>query len=323
MNRKASLLTVTGFLLIAFTLGATPVSANDAQLHPCIPNGTASTTNERLGLGGPCCELVIPLDAGAEHLHPCIPPCIPTNGDTIALIPCLPCDLDPGIVALGGGHHYDPCVPPQDPCDRFDLQATANDNGTVLLTYNLPHWARGVAIERDDGDGFEFLTGVAEPDDEYLDTSTEFEKDYVYSVAVHSPHGQGEPKFTCYVEVTTADEPPATCDDLALIANALDGGSIQLNWTLPDGARGVKVLRDGLQIAALPQPANGTLDTTAVIGETYVYVVEVHYPHDPDGELTLKCRVQITSVPVFGNALATGLAVSLALVGYLGARRRQ
>ncbi len=113
-----------------------------------------------------------------------------------------------------------------------------------------------------------------------------------------------------------------TCEDVDLMAHALDGGNIHLMWNLPDDARGVKIVRDGDVIALLAQPAEEFLDENTVVGDTYTYVLEVYFAGDADGEPTLSCRVQTTAVPVFGNVLATGLAAGLGLLAYAGARRR-
>ncbi len=110
------------------------------------------------------------------------------------------------------------------------------------------------------------------------------------------------------------------CIAFDLYAEALDGGAILLTYNLPDDARGVRVLRDGDFIGGVAQPGEQYLDETAVIGETYVYTVEVWYPDSR--EPAFYCEVEVTSVPVFGSVVATGLAVGLGLLAYAGVRRR-
>lgn len=119
------------------------------------------------------------------------------------------------------------------------------------------------------------------------------------------------------------DDPcePDPCEAFDLFADAFEGGSILLTFNLPDGARGVRVLRDNVLLDTLPQPQDSYLDETAVIGETYVYTVEVHYPNG-EGKPRFTCDVEVTSVPVFGNFVASGLAVGLGALAYVGVRRR-
>lgn len=130
----------------------------------------------------------------------------------------------------------------------------------------------------------------------------------------------GEEKERCGPGIP---EDEIDCADLDLQAEALDGGSIKLTMNALAGADEYRIWREvnggGLNpLATAPASTTEYLDTDTVIGSQYHYAVQIVV----DDEVIETCHVELTSVPVFGNALTTGLAVSLGVLGYLGARRR-
>ncbi len=294
MNRKSTMATLTGLMFVALTLSIAPAQAENNNIRP-IPFPCDQDPSILHGPDLPCLPCPIPRDTQPADLQlPCLPPCdldpvIVTSATLLPCIPCLPrdtvdaqhigqnpckppcipreygedtvqtqgerrhchppcvpngevlplgvegqkhcrppCEPNGDVEALGrNGDH--PCKPPRDPCKKFDLEAHALEGGAIHLTYNLPDDARGVRILRDSGDGYEFIGGVPNTSEEYLDEDT-------------------------------------------------------------------------------------------VIGTPYAYKVEVWYP-DSDGP-RFYCKIEVTSVPVFGNILASGLAIGLGMLAYVGARRR-
>ncbi len=131
----------------------------------------------------------------------------------------------------------------------------------------------------------------------------------------------GEEKKRCGTGIP--EEPDPICEDLDLKAEALDGGNIKLTMNAldVDEYRLWKAVGAGPLVQILTVPANTTmyLDEDTEIGQSYTYAVQIVL----NDEVVDTCQVEITAVPVFGSLLASGLAVSLGLLGYLGARRRQ
>ncbi len=205
-------------------------------------------------------------------------------------------------------------------CDDLDPHATVLVNGSVLLTFNALASADSLAIGRsDEGADPELLAFVPNDVTTYLDNTTipGTSSQYVFVIIVDN-----EIREPCWIDVEIPIPPERECiEGFSLNALAHDGGSIELKWNIPDDARGVRVLRDGVFIGGVAQPGETYNDTTAIIGESYVYTVEVWYADAR--EPAFSCHIEVTSVPVFGTVLATALAVGLGSLAYLGARRRR
>ncbi len=132
---------------------------------------------------------------------------------------------------------------------------------------------------------------------------------------------EDKPDKTCGTPFEVPEEPD--CDDFNLQAEALDGGSIRLTMNalpMADEYRIWKAVGGGdlAPLATAPSTATEFVDDDTEIGMSYHYAVEIV----KDGRVLDTCHVEITSVPVFGNILASGLAIGLGMLAYVGARRR-
>ncbi len=201
MKRQTTILTVTGVMLVALTMGATPASAQVIDI-PCIPlvNSFVPPGFARV-LDFDCCEEFGATNTIGNGLHPCNP-CLPhiPNG-AVTSVPCDPCQpYDDSTLGL---LPHPPCQEP-DPCEAFDLQATPLDNGDILLTWNLPPQAEGVVIIRDDGEDEEEIAELPAPAEQYLDEDTEVGQGYEYWVEVYAYDDSSLQKvFTCHAEAVS------------------------------------------------------------------------------------------------------------------------
>ena len=125
---------------------------------------------------------------------PCESDCTPCETD------CNPCETD--------------CAPCETDCQPAlecpgDLLATANDDGSVTLTFTPADGSDGTNVYRAVGDGdFAYLTTVAADATEYTDDTTVAGQTYTY--AVTALYGDAESSHCPVTEVTTIPVFPTT-----------------------------------------------------------------------------------------------------------------
>ncbi len=214
-----------------------------------------------------------------------------------------------------------PYVAPE--CTDLDFAATLQDNGTILLTFNALPALDFLEIYRGIGASPLMVSVAVLPNTatSYLDENTVSGQLHVY--AAH-PSFEQAPLEPCRAEATVPEEPVPTCQDIDLIATALEGGSIHLGFTPIDGTGQIRIYRslvgdDPVQIATLPGDATGYLDENTTIGSVYEYWVVMWGESGP----LLECYIETTAIPNFGTVLASSMAIGLGLMAYVAVSRRR
>jgi hypothetical protein len=105
------------------------------------------------------------------------------------------------------------CEEPEEPAEEIecptDLTATANDDGSITLTFTPAAGADGSNVYRADGEGdFVYLTTLSEAQGTYTDSTTEVGVSYTYTVT--SLAGNEESEDCAVVEVTAIPDFPTT-----------------------------------------------------------------------------------------------------------------
>lgn len=192
-------------------------------------------------------------------------------------------------------------------CDFFIEGFGMADGQGHLVVYDWPPTGdKNVVLNATwtgtpDDHGFHFLAGPFSLPDGH------------YRVEVFGTDHPGQSDHFAKAKMFWVDcESVPECPPGTLSALTLEDGAILLQAELEGPAT---LLRGDDVVLATLEPGNATfVDFDTEVGATYTYVLQI------DGN---PCDlVEATSIPVFGGALASGLAIAVGALGYAVARRR-